>query len=70
MVRPSVLLVTEFPDERLIYGDSLRAQGYDVRIAAGPDDGVREAVSNRPTSSSPASCNQGTRKTVSTYFAS
>lgn len=38
MVEATLLLVTQYVDERVIYGDTLRANGFDVRIADGPDD--------------------------------
>ena len=43
-----LLLVTQYPDERAIYGEALRAEGYDVRIATGPDDGFVSALQERP----------------------
>jgi two-component system cell cycle response regulator DivK len=43
-----LLLVTQYPDERAIYGDALRAEGFDVRIAEGPDEAFVTAVRERP----------------------
>jgi two-component system, cell cycle response regulator DivK len=43
-----LLLVTQYPDERAIYGEALRAEGYDVRIATGPDDAFVSALRERP----------------------
>jgi DNA-binding response OmpR family regulator len=43
-----LLLVTPYPDERAIYGEALRAEGYDVRIATGPDDAFVTALRERP----------------------
>jgi DNA-binding response OmpR family regulator len=43
-----LLLVTQFPDERAIYGDALRAEGFDVRIADGPDDALVSALREPP----------------------
>jgi DNA-binding response OmpR family regulator len=43
-----LLLVTQYQDERAIYGEALRAEGFDVRIASGPDDAFMSAVRERP----------------------
>ena len=43
-----LLLVTQYADERAIYGEALRAEGFDVRIATGPDDAFVSALRERP----------------------
>jgi len=43
MVEATVLLVTLFDDERAIYSRYLRAQGFDVVIADGPEHALRLA---------------------------
>ena len=43
-----LLLVTQYADERAIYGEALRAEGFDVRIAIGPDDAFISALRERP----------------------
>jgi two-component system, cell cycle response regulator DivK len=43
-----LLLVTQYHDERAIYGEALRAEGFDVRIATGPDDGFVSALRETP----------------------
>jgi two-component system cell cycle response regulator DivK len=48
MRQQQLLLVTQYPDERVIYGAALRAEGFDVRIANGPDDAFLSAVRQRP----------------------
>ena len=48
MAPPTILLVTEFPDERALYSESLRALGYVVRIAEGPDDAFAIVARERP----------------------
>jgi two-component system cell cycle response regulator DivK len=48
MAVPTVLLVTPFADERTIYSGCLRAQGFDVRIAEGPDDAFPAAADSPP----------------------
>lgn len=48
MAERTLLLVTQFPDERAIYGEVLRANGFAVRIAEGPDDAFRSAMREPP----------------------
>ena len=43
-----LLLVTQYQDERAIYGEALRAEGYDVRIATGPEDAFASALQEKP----------------------
>jgi DNA-binding response OmpR family regulator len=43
-----LLLVTQYADERAIYGEALRAEGFDVHIAEGPDDAFTTALQERP----------------------
>jgi two-component system, cell cycle response regulator DivK len=43
-----LLLVTHYQDERAIYGEALRAEGFDVRIATGPEDAFASALQERP----------------------
>jgi two-component system cell cycle response regulator DivK len=45
---PTVLLVTHVADERAIYGESLHAQGFNVRMAEGPDDAFAMATREPP----------------------
>jgi CheY-like chemotaxis protein len=44
MAEATVLLVTLFDDERAIYSTYLRAAGYEVTIADGPEDALRLAA--------------------------
>ena len=44
MPEATVLLVTLFDDERAIYGNSLRAAGYHVVLADGPEHALRVAL--------------------------
>jgi DNA-binding response OmpR family regulator len=48
MTEARLLLVTHYPDERAIYGDTLRAEGFDVRVADGPEDAFVLALEVRP----------------------
>ena len=48
MGEPTVLLVTPFDDERAIYADSLRAEGFDVLLADGPDHALVLAATAAP----------------------
>jgi DNA-binding response OmpR family regulator len=45
---PTLLLVTQFADERDIYGDALRAQGFNVRVADNADDGFASSMREPP----------------------
>ena len=45
---PMVLLVTLFDDERAIYSNCLRSQGYGVLIADGPQHALRLAANALP----------------------
>lgn len=44
MAEATVLLVTLFDDERAIYSHYLRAEGFDVLLADGPEDAVQLAA--------------------------
>ena len=46
--RGTVVLVTHVDDERTIYGDSLRAHGFDVLIAEGPDHAFDLTIHHHP----------------------
>lgn len=48
MTERTLLLVTQFPDERAIYGEALRAHGFDVRVADGPEDAFVSAMREPP----------------------
>lgn len=48
MALPTLLLVTQYPDERAIYGDALRAHGFTVHIASDPDNAFAYAKRRRP----------------------
>jgi DNA-binding response OmpR family regulator len=48
MAQRSLLLVTQFPDERAIYGEALRADGFDVKVAADPDEAFAAARKQPP----------------------
>jgi DNA-binding response OmpR family regulator len=48
MTQGTLLLVTQYPDERAIYGEALRAQGFEVLIADGPEDAFMHALQRRP----------------------
>jgi CheY-like chemotaxis protein len=43
-----VLLVTHVPDERTIYGEFLRAWGFDVHVVDGPEEAFATAVRTSP----------------------
>jgi two-component system, cell cycle response regulator DivK len=46
--RRTLLLVTQFADERAIYGDALRRHGFDVRTVADSDEAFRMASADPP----------------------
>jgi two-component system, cell cycle response regulator DivK len=48
MTQGRLLLVTQYPDERAIYGDALRANGFDVQIADRPEDAYMQVRQQRP----------------------
>jgi DNA-binding response OmpR family regulator len=48
MTARTLLLVTQFPDERAIYGEALRANGFDVRLADGPEDAYVSVMREPP----------------------
>lgn len=48
MAQPTLLLVTQYADEREIYGEALRAHGFAVRIAADPEEAFASAKRQPP----------------------
>ena len=48
MTKAQLLLVTGFPDERAIYGESFAASGFDVVIPEGPDEALEIATAQQP----------------------
>ena len=45
---PRLLLVTQYPDERAIYGEALRFDGFDVQFADGPEDAFARTLQEHP----------------------
>jgi two-component system phosphate regulon response regulator PhoB len=48
MKKPRLLLVDQYPDEREMYCQALRAGGFNVRVAEGPEEAFEWALRERP----------------------